>query len=101
MLDAQDENDEIEALLGALETETVDHIDWEELGLDENEVKDIISKSATGNETLDGDANEDEDEDKENSSSSSSEEEGEEDDDDDEEVETETTTQHFVIRTRY
>lgn len=78
-----DENDEIDALLGALANESIDDIDWEELGLDEDEVKDIIEQAS-------------------DDSSSESE---DEDDDDDEEVEVEeeeveTSTQHFIIRTK-
>lgn len=41
-----DENDEIDALLGALASESIDNIDWDELGLDENEVKGIIEQDA-------------------------------------------------------
>lgn len=79
-----DENDEIEALLGALESESIENIDWDELGLDEDEVKDIIEKGAANLSDSSG------------SSSSSEEEESEEE----EEEEVETTTQHFVIRTK-
>lgn len=79
-----DENDEIEALLGALESESIDNIDWDELGLDEDEVKEIIKKGA--------ELSSDDDD------SSSSEEEGTEEEEEEEEVE--TSTQHFVIRTK-
>lgn len=80
-----DENDEIEALLGALETESIDNIDWDELGLDENEVKDIIKRG----EELSSDDSSDE------SSGSGEEEEVEE-----EEEEVEKSTVHYVIRTK-
>lgn len=75
-----DENDEIEALLGALENEQIDHIDWDELGLDEDEVKGIIQQ---------GDDSESDSSDSEDGS-----------DDEDEEEEIETSTQHYVIRTK-
>lgn len=78
-----DENDEIEALLGALETETIDNIDWDELGIDEAEVKDIIRQAS------------------EDTSSSESEDEEDEDVEvEEEEEEVETSTQHFIIRTK-
>lgn len=79
-----DENDEIEALLGALENESIENIDWDELGLDEDEVKDIIEKSAANL----------------SSSSSSSEEEETDEEEEVEEEEVETSTQHFIIRTK-
>lgn len=83
-----DENDEIEALLGALETESIDNIDWDELGLDEDEVKNIIEEGGGSSSSS-------------SSSSSESEEEGEEDEEvEEEEEEVETSTQHFVIRTK-
>lgn len=78
-----DENDEIEALLGALESESFDNIDWDELGLDEDEVKDIIKKGAEMS-----------------SSSSSSSEDEEEEDEEYDEGEVEKSTQHYVIRTK-
>lgn len=81
-----DENDEIEALLGALENESIDNIDWDELGLDEDEVKDIIEKGAANMSDSSGSSSS-------SSSGSSSEEETEEE-------EVETSTQHFVIRTK-
>lgn len=83
-----DENDEIEALLGALETESIDNIDWDELGLDEDEVKDIIKQ---GN---------DEEDEESSSSSSSSSDDDDDDDDEEEEVEMETSTKHYVIRSK-
>lgn len=70
-----DENQEIDALLGALENEAIENIDWDELGLDEDEVKDIIEQGAEAN----------------SSSSSESEEEVSEEE---EEIE----HQHYVIR---
>lgn len=80
-----DENDEIEALLNALENESIENIDWDEMGLDEDEVKDIIQQggsSASGGSS--------------SSSSSASSSSGEEEEIEEEEVE--TTTQHFIIR---
>jgi len=77
-----DENDEIEALLGALESESFDNIDWDELGLDEDEVKDIIQQGA------------------ESSSSSSDGEETEEEEEEEEEEEIETSTQHYFIHSK-
>lgn len=78
-----DENDEIDALLGALENETIDNIDWEELGLDEAEIKNIIRQAS------------------DDSSSSESEEEEDEDVEvEEEEEEVEKSTQHFIIRTK-
>lgn len=76
-----DENDEIEALLTALGNENIEDIDWDEMGLDEDEVKDIIEQGGGSSSA--------------SSSSSSGEEETEEEE---EEEEVETTTQHFVIR---
>jgi hypothetical protein len=82
-----DENDEIEALLGALENESIENIDWDELGLDENEVKDIIKRggdASSSSSSSDDDADGDEDE----------------DDEDEEEEEVERSTVHYVIRTK-
>lgn len=79
-----DENDEIEALLNALENESIENIDWDEMGLDEDEVKDIIQQGGIGGSSS------------ASSSSSSSSSSGEEEEIEEEEVE--TTTQHFVIR---
>lgn len=81
-----DENEEIEALLGALESESFDNIDWDELGLDEDEVKDIIQKGADMSSS--------------SSSSSSSDEEEDDEEDYEEEEEVETSSQHYVIRTK-
>lgn len=87
-----DENDEIEALLGALESESIDNIDWDELGLDENEVKDIIKQGET----------EDDEEAPSSSSSSSSDDDDEaaDDEEEEEEEEVERSTVHYVIRTK-
>lgn len=90
-----DENDEIEALLGALGDESIEDIDWDELGLDENEVKDIIRRGA----------NEADEEDEEEDvlappSSSSDSEESDEEEEEEEEEEVETSTQHFIIRSK-
>lgn len=78
-----DENDEIDALLGALESESIDNIDWDELGLDEDEVKDIIKRGGESD-----------------SSSSSSDSEEADEDEEEEEEEVETSTVHYVIRTK-
>uniref|UniRef100_A0A6G1SGH0 Dual specificity protein phosphatase 19 n=1 Tax=Aceria tosichella TaxID=561515 RepID=A0A6G1SGH0_9ACAR len=89
-----DENDEIDALLGALENESIENIDWDELGLDENEVKDIIKQ---------GGGDDDDEDDKEpssSSSSSSSDEDDEDDEEEEEEEEVERSTVHYVIRTK-
>ena len=80
-----DENDEIEALLGALESESIDNIDWDELGLDEDEVKDIIEKGGISSSS--------------SSSSSSDGDDGEEEEEEEEE-EVETSRKHFVIRSK-
>lgn len=82
-----DENEEIDALLMALESETIENIDWDELGLDEDEVKDIVDNQ-------------------QDTSSSSSEDEDEEEEEEEDEseaegvevVESERTTQHYVFR---
>lgn len=77
-----DENDEIEALFGALENEDIDNIDWDELGLDEDEVKDILEAE-------------------DDSSSSSSSSSGSDEDEDEEELEdVERSSQHFIIRSK-
>lgn len=78
-----DENDEIEALLNALENESIENIDWDEMGLDEDEVKDIIQQGGGSS-----------------SESSSSEESSEDEEVEEEEEEVETSTQHFVIRSK-
>lgn len=95
-----DEDDEINALLGALESESIDNIDWDELGLDENEVKDIIKHG--GGDDDDDDEGEEEAVEVEKSSSSSSSSSDDDDDDEDEEEEEdiETSTIHYVIRTK-
>lgn len=79
-----DENDEIEALLGALESESIENIDWDELGLDEDEVKDIIQKGGGSSSSSAS-----------SSSSSASTSDGET------ETEEEVETTHYVIRTKY
>lgn len=81
-----DENDEIEALLGALESESIDNIDWDELGLDEDEVKNIIERGGYASSS--------------SSSSSSSSESEEEEEVEEEEEEIETSTQHFTFRAK-
>lgn len=89
-----DENDEIDALLGALENGSIENIDWDELGLDENEVKDIIKQGG-------GDDDDEDDKDSSSSSSSSSSsDEGDEDDEEEEEEEVERSSVHYVIRTK-
>lgn len=45
MLNAVDENEEIDTLLGGLEQEGIDNIDWEELGIELDEVKNIVAKN--------------------------------------------------------
>lgn len=82
-----DENDEIDALLGALENESIENIDWDELGLDEDEVKNIIRSGGAASSSSSS-----------SSSESNSDEEVEEEEEEEEEVE--TSTQHYVIRTK-
>ena len=79
-LDRVEEDEEIEALLMELEKEGVDNVDWDELNVDSNKVKEIIE-----NEKADESSEEEEDEEDEDSSSDS-----DEDSDDDEAV-------HMVI----
>ncbi|KAG9511256.1 Dual specificity protein phosphatase 19 [Fragariocoptes setiger] len=98
MADAVDENDEIEALLGQLETESVDNIDWQELGLDEDEVKEIISSQSASNNVLDSSSSSSSEEEEDEEISEELETEEEEDEEEEEEEKgntTKRTTQHF------
>lgn len=74
-----DENDEIIALLEALENEKIENIDWDELGIDTDEINDILAGQTS-------------------SSESSEEEDEEEEEVEEEEEEEEVETKHYVIR---
>lgn len=71
-----DEDDEIEALLGALASESISNIDWDELGLDEDEIKGIIEQDADEDSSSSSESEESDEEEEEEV------EEGEEEDDD-------------------
>lgn len=60
MLDTCDENEEIDALLMGLEDEGIDNVDWDELGIDVEEVKEIVEKHEDDVEDEDEDEDDDE-----------------------------------------
>ncbi|OTF75167.1 hypothetical protein BLA29_004911 [Euroglyphus maynei] len=76
-----DEDVEIEYLLDQLEKDGLENIDWEDIGLDEKEVKDIVEKNKDENGS--GDNKDDNVEVSSESESSSSEEDSDSDSDDD------------------
>lgn len=88
-----DEDDEIEALLGALASESISNIDWDELGLDEDEIKGIIEQGASE----DGESDEESSSSSESEASEEEEEEDEEEEYEVEEDEPETKTRRFVV----
>jgi hypothetical protein len=69
-LERVEEDDEIESLLMGLEKEGIENVDWDELGVDYEEVKDIVEGAKTGdsNEHSDEDSDEDSSDDEDSDS---------------------------------
>lgn len=75
----EEENNEIEFLLNELQKEGLENIAWNEIGLDEDEIKDIVEMNADAKDSSDSKS--------ESESESETESESESDDDDDDEEE--------------
>ena len=59
------ENEEIDALLAGLEDEGIDNVDWDELGIDVEEVKEIVEKHEDDDDEEEEEDEEEEDEEEE------------------------------------
>lgn len=86
-METVDEDVEIEYLLGQLEEDGLENIDWEDIGLDEKEVKEIVEKNKDENGSGDNDDNNDDESSSEESEESSSEEDSDSDSDSDDDME--------------